>query len=209
MSDIVLAQKLEFIKIGKLLFDRGLASGAAGNMSMILADNTVVATPTGSSLGALELEKLSILDFDGNLLSGDKPTKEFKFHLALYKNNDKLKATIHLHSTYATAYSCLEDLDINDCIKPFTPYVVMRMGKIPVVPYFKPGSDHITEHLSKLAYGHNAFLLANHGPIACGKTINEALNNIEEFEATCKLYFVLQGNKIRYLTTDEINELRS
>ena len=209
MSDQVLEQKLEFIRIGKLLFDKGLATGAAGNMSMILADNTVVATPTGSSLGSLELDKLSILDFKGNLLSGSKPTKEFKFHLALYQNNDKLKATIHLHSTYATALSCLQDLDQNNCIKPFTPYLVMRMGQIPLVPYFKPGSDHITEHLSRLAKDHNAFLLANHGLIACGKSINDALNNIEEFEATCKLYFILQGNKIRYLTDEEIKELRS
>lgn len=204
------SQIAEFIEVGKSLFERGYATGAAGNMSLILDENLIVATPTGSSLGKLQKDHLSFIDRSGNLLSGDKPTKEVSFHLAIYENNPSLKAVVHLHSCYSTALSCLNNLNEQSVIKPFTPYVVMRMGDIPLVPYYAPGSPNIARDLSKLAPNHNAFLLANHGPVTCGKNLIEAVNNAEELEATARIYFLLSGiqEQVRYLSDEEIAELR-
>lgn len=195
---------------GRSLYLRGYATGSAGNMSAVLPDGTVAATPTGSCLGTLDPEKLAVVDVHGELLSGPKPTKEVKFHLALYRGNPQLKAIVHLHCTYATALSCLDDLEEVNVIKPFTPYVVMRMGDIPLIPYFKPGSEKLVTALEEKAPGHNAFLLANHGPVVGGSTLTEAVNNIEELEATARLYFTLQSRRehIRYLSDSEIKELR-
>lgn len=202
--------KDEFVAAAASLFTRGYATGAAGNMSQVLPDGTVLATPTGSSMGKLDKERLSIVTMDGELICGDKPTKEVAFHLAIYKANPSLKAVVHLHSCYCTALSCLNDLDKENVIKPFTPYVVMRMGDVPLVPYYKPGSAEIAQDLSILAPNHKAFLLANHGPITCGANLTEAVNNAEELEATAKLYFVLNQdrNRIAYLSQEQVAALK-
>ena len=209
ISADITALKDEFIQAGKTLYERGYATGAAGNMSLLLPDGTVLATPTGSCLGTLERDRLSVLSHEGELISGDKATKEVQFHLAIYHNNPEIKAIVHLHSCYCTAYSCLKDLDPKNAIKPFTPYVVMRMGEVPVIPYYKPGSPNLARDLAVVAPHHKAFLLANHGPITGGKNITEAVNNAEELEATCKLYFVLGHNRerIAYLNEAQIAEL--
>lgn len=200
----------EFVETGRTLYDRGYATGSAGNMSVVLPDGTVAATPTGSCLGRLEQDKLSIVDMEGNLLSGPRATKEVLFHLAIYRNNPELKAVVHLHCCYCTAYACLKGLNKDSVLQPITPYVVMRMGDVPLIPYYKPGSIHLAEEIGAVAAGHNAFLMANHGMITCGRTLNEALCNAEELEASCKLYFLLKGEeeRIRYLSEAEIQELR-
>ena len=199
----------QFIAAGQTLYERGYASGAAGNMSQLLPDGTVVATPTGSCLGKLKADELSLVDQQGNLLSGPKATKEVLFHLAIYRNNPEVKSVVHLHCCYCTAYACLKDLDPNNAIRPITPYVVMRMGQVPLIPYYKPGAIHLAEDIGQVAAGHKAFLMANHGMITCGKDMTEAVNNAEELEAACQTYFLLQGQaeRIRYLTADEIAEL--
>ena len=145
----------------------------------------------------------------GEWISGDKPSKEVAFHRALYLNNTDCKAVVHLHSHYLTALSCLNDLDHGNCIRPFTPYVVMRVGDVPVVPYYKPGDDRLAENLAELAPRYNAFLLANHGPVVVGKSLREAANNTEELEETARLMFTLGNRSIRYLTDNEVAELRN
>lgn len=199
----------EIVRIGKSFFDRGYATGSAGNLSVLLSDNnTVIATPTGSCLGTLNPETLSKVSLQGEWISGDKPSKEVIFHRAIYQENLKHRAIVHLHCTYLTALSCLENLDTNNAIKPFTPYVVMRVGDIPVVPYYRPGDEMLAKDLGKLSPKYKAFLLANHGPVVTGNTLQEAADNLEEMEDASKLYFILQGNKIRYLTNEEIQELK-
>lgn len=198
----------EMVLIGASFFQRGYATGSAGNLSLRLPDGNLLATPTGSSLGNLEAARLSKVTPDGEWLSGDKPSKEVRFHLALYRHNPQCRAVVHLHSTWATALSCLEGLDPRNVIRPFTPYVVMRMGEIPLVPYYRPGDDRIARDLAALAPDHQAFLLANHGPVVCGPTLQEAANNAEELEETAKLIFVLGDRPVRYLSAEEIAELR-
>lgn len=199
----------EFVAKGKVLYARGLASGSAGNMSVMQSDGNIIVTPTGTCLGNLLPNSLSLVDQEGNLIDGPKPTKEAKFHAAVMRCNPEIKAIVHLHSTYATALACLDNLDPENAIRPFTPYVVMKMGKIAVIPYYKPGSPKLAEDLAAKAKGHKAWLLANHGCVVGGKNLTEAVNNAEELESTAKLYFTLRScqEHIRYLTDNEIQEL--
>ncbi|WP_312240610.1 aldolase [Pantoea sp.] len=199
----------EMVQLGASFFQRGYATGSAGNLSMLLEDGNLLATPTGSCLGELDPERLSKVTPQGEWISGDKPSKEIAFHRALYLNDENCKAVVHLHSHYLTALSCLEGLDAQNCIRPFTPYVVMRVGDVPVVPYYKPGDQRLAEDLSQLAGRYRAFLLANHGSVVVGKSLREAADNTEELEETARLIFTLGDRAIRYLSDDEVAELRS
>lgn len=106
----------EMTRIASSFFQRGYATGSAGNLSLLLPDGNLLATPTGSCLGNLDPQRLSKVAADGEWLSGDKPSKEVLFHLALYRNNPRCKAVVHLHSTWSTALSCLQGLDSSNVI---------------------------------------------------------------------------------------------
>lgn len=147
----------EMVQIGASLFSRGYATGSAGNLSLLLPDGNLLATPTGSCTGELQAQRLSVVTLQGEWISGDKPSKEVTFHRAVYLHNPACKAIVHLHSHYLTALSCLQGLDPHNCIRPFTPYVVMRVGDVPVVPYYRPGDDRIAQALAGLAPRYNAF----------------------------------------------------
>ncbi|WP_348534033.1 aldolase [Histophilus somni] len=203
-----LEQKQQMVALARSLFERGYTVGGAGNLSVRLDKNRILVTPTGSSLGRLEADRLSVLDMQGNVLSSDKPSKESVFHLAMYQKNPSCQAIVHLHSTYLTALSCLEDLDTENAIRAFTPYYVMRIGKLPVIPYYRPGNFNIAKELGERALDGKAFLLANHGVVVTGESLIDAVDNTEELEETAKLYFILQGQKVRYLTDDEVNDLK-
>ncbi len=197
--------------LGASLFSRGYAVGGAGNLSARLPDGSILVTPTNSSLGRLDPGRLAKVSPTGDLLAGDKPSKEAPFHLALYRADPGIGAVCHLHSTYLTALSCLNGLDTDDALRPFTPYYVMRVGQLPLLPYHKPGSPAIAADLtSRLAMspGSKAFLLANHGSVVVGSDLVEAVNNAEELEETAKLYFILHNRSIRYLEPGEVEELR-
>lgn len=204
-----LAQKIQMVELAKSLFDRGYTVGGAGNLSVKLDDNRVLVTPTGSSLGRLEVNRLSVLDMNGNLIEGDKPSKESVFHLALYQANPQCRAIVHLHSTYLTALSCLEGIDTTNAMRAFTPYYVMRVGQLPVIPYYKPGDTNIARELSERALQAKAFLLANHGVVVTGNSLVDAVDNTEELEETAKLYFILQGKSIRHLSESEVKDLEN
>lgn len=202
-------QKIEMVNLARSLFERGYTVGGAGNLSVRLDENRILVTPTGSSLGRLEADRLSVLDMQGNVLSGDKPSKESVFHLAMYQKNPDCQAIVHLHSTYLTALSCLENLDTDNVMRAFTPYYVMRVGKLPVIPYYRPGDINIARELGERALDGKAFLLANHGVVVTGSNLVDAVDNTEELEETAKLHFILQGQKVRYLTDDEVNDLKN
>lgn len=150
-------QKIEMVNLARSLFERGYTVGGAGNLSVRLDENRILVTPTGSSLGRLEADRLSVLDMQGNVLSGDKPSKESVFHLAMYQKNPACQAIVHLHSTYLTALSCLENLDTDNAMRAFTPYYVMRVGKLPVIPYYRPGDINIARELGERALDGKAF----------------------------------------------------
>ncbi|MGR2770251.1 3-oxo-tetronate 4-phosphate decarboxylase [Photobacterium ganghwense] len=198
----------QMVSLARSMFERGYATGGAGNLSLKLPDGHFLATPTGSSFGRLDAERLSVVDIDGQHLTGDKPSKEVAFHLAIYRNNPACNAIVHLHSTYLTALSCLEGLDPDNAIRPFTPYYVMRVGQLPVIPYLRPGDPQIATELANRAADYRAFLLANHGPVVTGTDLCDAVDNAEELEETAKLALMLDGKAIRYLTDGEVTDLK-
>ncbi len=197
-------------QLGKTLFDRRFVVGGAGNISVRLPEERFLITPTGSNFGRLQPDAISEVDGDGTLHRGSKPSKELRFHLALYRARPEAQAVVHLHSTFLTALSCLTGLDRNNALRAFSPYYVMRVGSLPVVSYYPPGDRRIAEELEDLARRTDAqaFLLSSHGPVVLGRSLDEAVDNAEELEETARLFFVLRGESIRYLTDEEISELR-
>ena len=192
---------------GRSLFERGLTAGSSGNLSARLDDGYLV-TPTGSSLGALDPARLSRLDAAGRLVSGDPPSKEAFLHRGMYDGRAAARGIVHLHSTYATAVSCLPDLHPADSIPPLTPYFVMKIGRLPLVPYHRPGDPALGDVVRGLAARHAAVLLANHGPVVSGPSLEAAVQSAEELEETAKLFLLLHGHSPRALTHDQIEELR-
>ncbi len=208
-KDFIMTKRAdELVELGKYLFDNGYIKGTAGNLSLKNDDDSIWATASNSNLGYLSKDKLSKVSLKGEELNENKPTKEISFHLAIFKQSTEKKAVIHLHSSYLTALSCLNRLDKRNVIKAFTPYMVMRLGSVPLIPYYSPGSIKIAEDVAKLAKNHDAFLLANHGAIVSGKDIWDACYKFEELEEAAKLFFLLKGQDIRYLTSEEIQKLK-
>jgi ribulose-5-phosphate 4-epimerase/fuculose-1-phosphate aldolase len=194
-------------QLAKSLFDRGLTFGSSGNISLRLEDGWLM-TPTGSTLGALDPAKISKLDEGGNHLSGDKPTKESFLHLAMYEERPQTGAVVHLHSTHSVAVSCLADLDPANVLPPITAYYVMKIGTLPLVPYFPPGDLDLAKAVRELASKHHAVLLANHGPVVAGKSLEDAVYATEELEETAKLFLMLKDAKTRFLTHEQVTALR-
>ncbi len=194
-------------EIGRSLYQRGLSPGSSGNISVRLEDGWLL-TPTNSSLGYLDPSSLSKLDWQGNLISGANPSKESFLHLAMYHARKQSGAIIHLHSSHAAAVSCLDDLDPGSCISPITPYFVMRVGKLPLIPYFRPGDKALAEEIGRHASKHAAVLLANHGPVVSAPDLDGAMYATEELEETAKLMLLLHGQKVRSLTPAQIDQLR-
>lgn len=202
-------QSTELVELARSLYQRGYSVGGAGNISCRIGQDRILITPTGSSLGRLKPESLSLVDLDGKKISGYEPSKEVFFHLALYQNNPACNAVVHLHSSYLTALSCIQNLDPKNAIRPFTPYYVMRIGALQIIPYYPPGDKQIAQQLAQRANTGNAFLLANHGVVVTGTSLSDAVNNAEELEETAKLYFILQGQSINYLTENQIQQLQA
>lgn len=192
---------------GASLFNRGLTHGSTGNISVRLEDGWLM-TPTGSSLGSLDPARLSRLDAAGKLVSGDAPTKEAFLHATMYAQRPEAGAVVHLHSTYSVAVSCLADIDPADCLPPITAYYVMRIGRLPLVPYHPPGDTALAHAVGALAGRHHAVLLANHGPVVAGSSLAAATDAIEELEETSRLYLLLQGRPLRLLSEEQVAELR-
>lgn len=197
----------QIVQHGESLHRRGFGVGASGNISVRLGERYLM-TPTGACLGRLDPERLSLLDADGELLAGDQPTKESFLHLATYGKRPQDQAVVHLHSTYSVAVSCLADVNPDDVLPPLTAYYVMRVGRLPLIPYYPPGDKTLADAVAAFADKHHAVLLANHGPIVAGATLDGAAYAIEELEETAKLHLLLQGHATRPLTDEQAGELR-
>ena len=193
-------------RLAKSLFERGLTIGSSGNISLRLDDGWLM-TPTGSSMGNLDPNEISKLDFDGNLISGKSPTKESFLHIAMYDERPDSGAVVHLHSTHSVAVSCLADIDKKNVLPPITAYYVMKIGKLPLVPYFPPGDINLARAVKEMASNHHAVLLANHGPVVAGKTLEDAVYAIEELEETARLFLLLRNMKTQYLNEKQVNTL--
>ena len=197
----------DICRLGASIYSRGLTHGSTGNISQKCEDGWLL-TPTGSNLGLLDPSRLSKLDWKGNLVSGDAPSKEAFLHLAMYEEREKNAAVVHLHSTHSVAVSVLEDVNPRDVLPPLTAYYVMRIGSLPLVPYFAPGDMALAQAVRGFAGRHHAVLLANHGPVVAGSSLSAAVDAVEELEATAKLFLLLRHEKVRCLTPGQVADLR-
>lgn len=192
---------------GSILYQRQLAHGSAGNLSMRLKDGTFLVTPTNSCLGFLKPEQISRVSVEGELLDGEPPSKESFFHLAMYQERPKAGAIVHLHSTYAVAVSCLCHASPENVLPPLTAYHVMRVGKLPLVEYYRPGDKALAAAVGQRARDHRSMLLANHGPIVSAGSLDQAVFAYEELEETAKLFFILGDRKTQPLNASAIAEI--
>ncbi len=194
-------------RFGRSLFERGLTAGSSGNISVRLSDGGWLATPTNASLGFLDPARLSRLDAQGRLMSGDGPTKELPLHTALYDTRGEAGAVVHLHSTHSVAVSMLPGVDPADALPPMTAYYVMRLGRTALVPYYRPGDPAVADAIRGLAGRYTSVLLANHGPVVTGKELEAAVSAMEELEETAKLHLLLHGLNPRLLSRAQVRDL--
>jgi 3-dehydro-4-phosphotetronate decarboxylase len=199
----------QIARVGASLFDRGLTAGSSGNISARLPDGGWLMTPTNASLGSLDPARLAHFGATGRHLSGDVPTKEAALHFAMYGERATAGAVVHLHSTHATAVSILRDVDPADVMPALTAYYIMRVGRLPLVPYFAPGDPDLAHAVRALAGRHHAVLLANHGPVVAGASLADAQYATEELEETARLFLLLQTHAMRLLTPDQVVDLRA
>lgn len=189
------------------MFNRGLTGGASGNISVRTDDGGLLVTPTGVSMGRLDPARLSRFDAMGNHIGGDSPTKEMPLHAAFYETRKSAGAVVHLHSTHAVALSMLPDTDPEDALPALTPYFVMRVGKVALLPFFLPGDNAIGDALRGLGGKRSAVLLANHGPVVAATDLEAAVYAMEELEETAKLAMLLHGRSPRALNKAQIASL--
>ena len=194
------------VTVANSLFERGYTHGSTGNISVPLDDGLLV-TPTGSSFGTLDPARLSKLDFDGRLLSGDKPTKEAVLHQSVYRARTRAGAVIHLHATHSVALSCLPVKNPDDALPKLTAYAHMQCGCVAMVPYFKPGDTALAAAVEQTACKHWSMILAHHGPVVAGKTLTAAMHATEELEQTAKLALMLDNKNPATLSQTQIDDL--
>ena len=193
--------------LAKSMFDRGLTWGSTGNISARTPDGGLLVSPTGTSFGRLDPARLSHFDATGRLIDGDPPTKEMPLHTAFYDTRSAAGAVVHLHSCHAVALSMMPDVDPDNFLPPLTPYAIMKLGKVKLLPFFRPGDLAMGAAVRGLAGKRTAVMLANHGPVVAGKDIEAACHAIEELEDTARLAMLLRGLPARMLSDAQITDL--
>lgn len=197
----------QMCELAKSMFDRGLTGGSTGNISARTEDGGLLVSPTGTSFGRLDPGRLSRFNSKGRLVSGDKPTKEMPLHSAFYDTRSQAGAVVHLHSCHSVAWSLMPDVDEDNFLPPLTPYAIMKLGKVKLLPFYRPGDPQMGEAVRGLAGKRSAVMLANHGPVVAGKDVEAACNAIEELEDTARLAILMRGYKPRVLTQGQITDL--
>ena len=201
-------QRESMATLSRTLYERGLATGSSGNVSVRLEDGWLM-TPTNSCLGTLDPAKISKLSWSGEHLAGDPPSKEGFLHSAIYATRPQAGAVVHTHATYSAAVSCLDGLDAQDCMPPLTPYFVMKIGRLALIPYYRPGDKGLGEAVRALGGKYSAVLLANHGPVVSAKNLESAIYASEELEETAKIFLLLRGAPVRCLNAAQVDELKT
>lgn len=193
--------------LARSIFDRGLTGGSTGNISARTPDGGLLVSPTGISFGRLDPARLSRFDAAGNMVGGDRPTKEMPLHTAFYDTRSTVGAVVHLHSCHSVALSMMPDVDADNFLPPLTPYGIMKLGRVKLLPFFLPGDPAMGEAVRGLAGKRAAVMLANHGPVVTGKDVEAACNAVEELEDTARLAMMTRGLNPRMLTAAQIGAL--
>jgi ribulose-5-phosphate 4-epimerase/fuculose-1-phosphate aldolase len=204
-SDAVLREQI--CLLAKSMFDRGLTGGSTGNISARTPDGGLLVSPTGTSFGRLDPARLSRFDKNGLLIDGDHPTKEMPLHTAFYDTRSTAGAVVHLHSCHSVALSMMPDVNVDNFLPALTPYAIMKLGKVKLLPFFLPGDPAMGGAVRGLAGKRSAVMLANHGPVVAGKDIEAACNAVEELEDTARLAMLTLGLSPRVLSDRDVARL--
>ncbi|MFT7369970.1 MAG: ribulose-5-phosphate 4-epimerase/fuculose-1-phosphate aldolase [Alteromonas macleodii] len=202
MSEMKLREQI--CLLAKSMFDRGLTGGSTGNISARTHDGGLLVSPTGTSFGRLDPGRLSLFNSEGLLISGDPPTKEMPLHSAFYDTRSTAGAVVHLHSCHSVALSMMPEVDVDNFLPPLTPYGIMKLGKVKLLPYFMPGDPAMGAAVRGLAGKRSAVMLANHGPVVAGIDIEAACNAIEELEDTARLAMLTRELSPRALSSEDV-----
>ncbi|WP_099826255.1 aldolase [Oceaniglobus indicus] len=205
MTDTALREQI--CLLAKSMFDRGLTGGSTGNISARTDDGGLLVSPTGTSFGRLDPGRLSRFDAKGTLIDGDPPTKEMPLHAAFYDTRSTAGAVVHLHSCHSVAWSMMPGVDKDNFLPPMTPYAIMKMGKVKLLPFFRPGDPAMGDAVRGLAGKRSAVMLANHGPVVAGKDVEAACNAIEELEDTARLAILMRGFSPTMLSDEQVTDL--
>ena len=197
----------QICELAKSMFDRGLTGGSTGNISARTEDGGLLVSPTGTSFGRLDPGRLSRFNSKGRLVSGDQPTKEMPLHSAFYDTRSQAGAVVHLHSCHSVALSLMPDADEDNFLPSLTPYAIMKLGKVKLLPFYRPGDPQMGEAVRGLAGKRTAVMLANHGPVVAGKDVEAACNAIEELEDTARLAIMMRGYNPKMLTEAQVKDL--
>jgi len=190
------------------IYNRGLTHGSTGNISVRLNSDDILVTPTGSSFGRLDPNQIVKVTKDGEFIGSSSPTKELPLHQAFYETRGmKSGAVVHLHSTHSVALSMLPGINEDNVLPSYTPYSIMLLGKVKLLPFFVPGDPAMGDAIKGLAGKRSAVLLANHGPVVSSKDLESSVNAIEELEATAKLALILKGADAKALDEIQINSV--
>ena len=188
------------------MFERGITHGSTGNISVRLDNDDILVTPSGSSFGRLDPNEIVKVTKSGQFIGSLSPTKELPLHKAFYETRGmKSGAVVHLHSTHSVALSMLPGIDEDNVLPSYTPYSIMLLGKVKLLPFFVPGDPAMGDAIKGLAGKRSAVLLANHGPVVSGKDLESSVNAIEELEATARLALILKGANAKALDDSQIN----
>ncbi|GAB2909518.1 class II aldolase/adducin family protein [Paralcaligenes ginsengisoli] len=203
----------EIVRVGRSLFERGYVHATAGNISCRL-DNGFLITPTDACLGFLDADRIARVDAHGSWLAGDKPSKTLALHQHIYTADPGAACVIHTHSTHLVALTLTRTTGEPELLPPITPYFVMKVGHVPLIPYHRPGSPQTgvlveQQILQARKKGSPicAVMLDRLGPNVWSETPGGAMAILEELEETAKLW-MLSRHSATPLSSDQIEELR-
>lgn len=201
------AQIDQFIRAAHKVGAAGLTICSSGNLSWRLSNGEVLISGTGSWLPEITADRVSVVELaDGKILNGVKPSMESTFHLSVMRERPDVNVVLHFQSPYATALACRKERFTN---LNFTAEMALHVGEeIPQIPYFRPGSPQLAEHVIEAMREHNSVLLLKHGQVVCGADFDQAFERAMFLEMGCRIA-LLNGSNVDPLTRAEIDDLES
>jgi ribulose-5-phosphate 4-epimerase/fuculose-1-phosphate aldolase len=200
------AVREEICAVGRLLYGRGYTVGSAGNISARLDDGWLI-TPTDACLGRMTPQAIAKVNLAGEWVSGDKPSKTLALHRQVYDRNPGVGGVVHTHSTHLVALTLAGVWHADDILPPITPYQVMKVGHIPLVPYARPGSPKVAERVAELANSVRGVMLERLGPVVWESSVAKACYALEELEETARLWLMTHPRP-QPLDSTALDELR-
>lgn len=195
----------EIIRVCRKLDSLGFVPATDGNVSVRLDDKRILITPSLLRKGDITESQLLVTDMEGRVLTGKgRPSSEIKMHIYAYKKRPDISAIVHAHPPFATAFACA-GLDLT---APLLPEVVLTVGPVPLARYATPSTEEVPRSIAPLIKKHQALLLANHGVLAMGNNLDEALQRMERVEHLAKISFLARAVKRpQYLNKKQLQSL--